>query len=363
MRIASFNVDKITLPSLTNSVFLVSLALFAGLFSGAAEANTPLSPFSYHSDLFKVSPPPSKDGRFSGSRVELAQTRPPKTPKPTSTTTGAENKPVGAAGEEEFTDTKRFSKGLRSFEFGDCKRVVRLLRPLALPGRVTDQDRLLKVHRMLGVCFLQLNDEAGARAALKALLYLKSDYVLDPFLTPPAVVKIFEEERQEVLRKLDAINRAKEKKEERRTLLIERNTTVEHIPFWTIFLPFGGAQMANDESIKGAVIGGLMGTTLATNVAAFWTVQGICWSQTTQEGTCTYAHDKVDGIASGASTWQNAHTTAQVVSASALGAFVLVYLYSVADGWWNWVPERVVKSEEKEQELTPEDQAARETIP
>jgi len=244
-----------------------------------------------------------------------------------------------------MSDTQRYTEGLRSFEFGDCERVVVVLDPLSKPGRVTDQERLLDVHRMLGVCYFQLKQEDRAREELKALLYLKADYVLDPFLTPPAVVDAFEQERQEVKRKLEAIQRSKEQQKPPPSRLVVRTVTVENVPFWSIFVPFGGAQFANDEPIKGGVIGGLTAGAVALNVAGFWTAQTLCWTLTVKDGGCFFPFD--DGSTT-TSTANTAYSVSQVVSISALAAAFVIYGYGVVDGWWNWVPQRTIDTVQTE---------------
>lgn len=155
------------------------------------------------------------------------------------------------------TDEQRFEQGATLFELGDCESVISVLADYTLGGANRPQEKLVEAHRMLGVCYFQLGRRTEAERELKQLLYLSPDYELDPFLTPPPVVKLFDDLKLELADKLEEIrkartevDKAKDQPPERVVVRVEVEREVRTTPWITTLIPFGGAQYANDEPVK-----------------------------------------------------------------------------------------------------------------
>lgn len=256
--------------------------------------------------------------------------------------------PVDAAPEAPLTDAERFRRGRNHFEFGDCTKVIETLEPLSVPGRLTDDERLIDTHWMLGVCYFQQDRKKLAAKELTRLLFIDSDYVLDPFLTPPPVVELFSDLRVEVKRKEEEIKANEKVSEPKPSLIIEREVVEQEVPLYAILIPFGGAQLMNGEPIKASVLGGLQLATVAVNLGAFATVQTIG----VVNGGTTFSSDGTGENP----PLMNAFIGASVVAGVALIGFGLTYGYSVADAWWNWVPRREISRTEERREATKDDQ-------
>lgn len=247
---------------------------------------------------------------------------------------------------EPATPDARFKRGTNFFEYGDCGQAVEVLAPLAQPGLLKDEREQMEVHRMLGVCFYQLGRIADASRELNSLLYIDPDYTLDPFLTPPPVVELFEAQKAGIRTKLAEIRRARERELEAEAptagMLVTRTTTVRQSPFVTIFLPFGLAQIANGEIVKGVVFGSVQGALLATNVGAYW---------------ATELMSEADGpdnvVPAPADT--TTYTTLAVVCGGALVLAVAAYGVGVVDAWWFREDREVVEDKEERRPLTPDE--------
>lgn len=268
---------------------------------------------------------------------------------PVQPATGVAPKEAVAPAPNAITDAERFRRGQNHFEFGDCKKVVTTLQELSSPGRLNNDDRLVETHRMLGVCYFQLGKKSDAERELKSLLYISSNYELDPFLTPPPVVELFTRLRSEVIRKLKEIDSTKDIKKETPSLVIERQVIQQETPLIAIFMPFGAAQALNgDPWWKSSLLGGLQVLPVVVSGAAFWTAQGVVFAN---EGSTKFEPlpDGSDGPE------LNIIRGAIVVGLVAFSATVLAYGYSVADGWWNWEPLREIDRSESQRPFTDED--------
>lgn len=278
----------------------------------------------------------------------------PASAPPTSAPAGADAPTAAPTGEAAtpdapLTDAERFRRGRNHFEFGDCKKVIETLEPLSLPGRLSDDERLIETHWMLGVCYYQQDRKKLAAKELTRLLFIDSDYVLDPFLTPPPVVELFADLRVEVKRKEEEIKANEKVSQPKPSLIIEREVVEQEVPLYAILIPFGGAQLMNGEPIKASVLGGLQLATIAVNLGAFATVQTIG----VVNGGTTFPSD---GISSENPPLMNAFIGASVVAGVALLGFGLTYGYSIADAWWNWTPRREISRTEDRREATKDDQ-------
>lgn len=255
--------------------------------------------------------------------------------------------------EEPPTPEARYKRGTNFFEYGDCTSAVEVLGPLAQPGQLKDEAQQVEVHRMLGVCFYQLGRIADASRELSSLLYIDPDYTLDPFLTPPPVVELFEAQKAGIRQKLDEIKKAREREEREAPaagILVERTTVIRESPFATIFMPFGLAQLANGDVGLGVVLGSAQAALLAANIGAYWWTVGISRPAT---GTPTPALFGAREVKTPGDTVL--YTTLAYAGAAALVVGVGVYLGSVVQAWWFREDRRVVEDKEERRALTPEE--------
>ena len=301
------------------AVFVVVTLSLSAMFSASAAAQTPAP----------AAPAPADDAAPKSAPVDFGRDL-------LSTPSDDETPPP-------LSDAERYRRGQNHFEFGDCEKVIETLQELSVPGRLADEDRLVETHRMLGVCYFQLGRRAAAERELKGLLYIKPEYVLDPFLTPPPVVELFAELRTDVQKKIAEINAAKTTVKPPVTVILEREITEQETPLFGIFVPFGGAQLLNGEPVKAGILGGLQGMAIAANVAAFWAVQTIVLTNPTGKEFVT--GDPLGTV----------HDGLLIAMPVALGTWALVYGYSVADAWWNWTPKREVSKTETRRDATKDD--------
>ena len=239
---------------------------------------------------------------------------------------GGKRQTPGVASEEQppsLTDAQRIRRARNLFEYGDCQSVIDVLENFEELSTQKQTDNLVDAHRMLGVCFHQLDRKTEAVRELRKILYLKPNYELDPFLTPPPVVELFEQLRIEMQTKLDEIDAAQDTStgeiEDVRVQIIERGSNVQTTPWAVVLLPFGIAQWVNGSPVKAAIFGGLQGALLTMNVAAFW--GGYLLAPDNRVSNSDQA------ILHGVLWW--GHIAALCLGGMAYGA-------GVADAWWNW---------------------------
>jgi hypothetical protein len=108
-------------------------------------------------------------------------------------------------------------------------------------------------------------------------------------------------------------------------------------------LPFGLAQVANGELVKGAIIGGIQGAFLVGNVAGYWA--NIALSKAGPDDTRTFKTQN-DAIT---------YRVLQTGHALMLVGFGLTWGYSVADALWNRDAQVVVSTKEQRRPLKPSD--------
>jgi hypothetical protein len=261
-------------------------------------------------------------------------------PKPVQN--AADDSPASAG--VRLTDDERYRRGTNLFEYGDCESVVDVMADFSIGGGGGDEERLAEAHRMLGICYFQLGRRAEAERELKSLLYLNPDFVLDPFLTPPPVVELFEQLKAGMREKLDDVRRAREstRKETQRTktLVIEKNTRVAVTPWQVVLLPFGLAQAANGEILKGVAFGIVQAGFIVANVGAWALLQALRPASggavVPVAGTVTLGGSEVTLQAILAQV-------AWVAMATTFGAFAVTYLAGVGDAWWNHEDEAVLE--------------------
>jgi hypothetical protein len=240
-----------------------------------------------------------------------------------------------------------FRRGEVRFEYGDCAGAVEAFEGIAVPGVLSDEKQLVEAYRILGVCFFQLGREGDATRSLEALLYIDPEYTLDPFRTPPPVTEHFEELKATIRRKLREIEEQRRGSTEpppSRTLLVERERLVKTTPFATVFLPFGLAQWANGEPLKGSFLGTAQGIALLANAGAGLTAVAIDLSD-----------QKLGTAPVGDIGQRQGYTVAWAISVAALAGLVGAYAYGVADALWNREAEVEIEVREQQREVPPDE--------
>ncbi len=270
----------------------------------------------------------------------LAQGPAPSTTTGT-TTTGTTTTATATTNEVPASPEQRFARGKRSFEYRDCPATIALLDELAIPGQLDDEAQQLDVHRMLGVCYALGEQRREASREFSSLLSLDPDHQLDPFEVPPPVMELFESQKVLMKTRLDELRRARERQKddfEDGGVLVERITTVRETPVAAAFLPFGLAQVANGDVVKGSVIGSVQGVGLLVNVIGYW------GSRLVQE------QGLPDGYTSEEVALENPFYFGHLIG---IGVFLVGYGVGVADALWNREDQAVLASKATKRPLTP----------
>jgi hypothetical protein len=263
------------------------------------------------------------------------------TPAIIPTTTTATTTP--AAAEPALSAEQRFSRGKRSFEYRDCPGTILLLEDLAVPGQLDDEAQQLDVHRMLGICYALGEQRREASREFSSLLSLDPDHQLDPFEVPPPVMELFESQKQLMKTRLDELRRARERQKddlEEGGVLVERITTVRETPLAAAFLPFGLAQLANGDVVKGTVIGSVQGVGLLVNIIGYWGSRVVV-EQGLPDG---YTQEEVN--------IENPFYFGHLIG---LGTFLVGYGVGVADALWNREDQAIMASKATKRPLTPKE--------
>lgn len=269
----------------------------------------------------------------------LAQDAPPAAPAPSAPSPVVEVVPAEPA-LPAATPEQRYAKGKNLFEYGDCPGTIEQLAPLVVPGTLGDERQQIDVHRMLGICLALANKPIEAARELSSLLAIDPDYTLDPFLTPPAAVEIFERQKTSMRAQLEEIRRAREADNKDNLdggVLVERVTTVRQTPLAAAFLPFGLAQAANDDAVMAIVLGSAQGVAVATAVVGFY-------------GDQAAKAELIKDPSLEAQSRQQTFWTVQVVGSL---AFALAYGIGVADALWNYEDKAVIDRKQTRRPLTP----------
>ncbi|MBI1948259.1 MAG: hypothetical protein HYS27_21400 [Deltaproteobacteria bacterium] len=254
------------------------------------------------------------------------------------------------------TPEQRYAKGKNLFEYGDCAGTLDQLGPLVVPGTLGDERQQLDVHRMLGICLALAGRPIEAARELSSLLAIDPDYSLDPFLTPPVAVEIFEKQKASMRVQLEEIRRAREADKKDSVdggVLVERVTTVRETPLAAAFLPFGLAQAANDDMVMAVVMGSLQGVSLAVAATGFYGDQiaktDLVWAAS-RGGSSSGGNAARQAAVDEAELRQQAFWGVQWVGSM---AFVLAYGVGVADALWNYEDRAVVERKQTRRPLTP----------
>jgi len=166
----------------------------------------------------------------------------------------------------------------KSYEQGDYRAVITLLRPLLYPKiALPSREKSLRARRLLGLSYLFEKDPAEAEKQFLAILSQRPDYQLDTLVDPAAAVEFFQRikrrnaEMLEAIRKREEYERrrreqqaaqaaalkedAKSEKDRRKGEYLVR--TVVKRNFWINLAPFGAGQFQNGQRAKGFALLGL----------------------------------------------------------------------------------------------------------
>ena len=168
------------------------------------------------------------------------------------------------------------------------------------------------------------------------MLFIQPQYKMDPFITPPPIMEIYQKLQKEIASKTKEMEKAREQSSaanKAKTVVIEKVVTRRRVPSAAPFIPFGYAQFENDEPWKAAAFAFTQLGLLTGNIASYWAkknylVPGTNYLVATQEEQRQYE------------MLQNF----QIGSAVMLGG---VYLLGVIDGLLNYSKIRVENESKK----------------
>jgi hypothetical protein len=176
------------------------------------------------------------------------------------------------------------------FAYGDYRAAEEVLSELVLPGRLVKEPDLVDAHRMLGICFFQLDNRGEARREFMALLYLAPDTRLDPFLTPPAVVEFFDAIRNEIADKLEAVRAKRERErgmQKPRPMVTVVERTAHRHSWFGVLMPLGYPQFERGAWIWGSLFATAQAAGALAAIACFWASQ----AQLTADGRVRVVYD------------------------------------------------------------------------
>lgn len=245
---------------------------------------------------------------------------------------------------EELTPDVRYRRGKTQFDGGDCNATVDLLAPLAVPGKLKEPKAQLDVHMMLATCYVDAKKDTEASRELSSVLAIEPDYSPDPFLVPPSVIELFEQQKAAMREELEVIRRAREAAKAAAAdlqggVVVERTTIIRDVPVAVAFMPLGLAQSANGENVKGLIFGSIQGALLVANASMYW-------AQIVTLG----GRDPAIALAD-----PETKATYQALGYGHLGSLVLfgvAYGVGVADALWNREDGAVVDRKQSRRPLT-----------
>ena len=181
----------------------------------------------------------------------------------------------------------------RDFEFGKYDQVLQSAQGLIDGGAAFNSQALLELHQMAGLSAFNLGQPKDAERHLSAVLRIDPDFVLDPFVYPPATIGFLERIRRELSPELEGIRQERRleaarrrsaaeaaererirAEEQRRSLeaLTRRTTirTVERRQFFVNLVPFGTGQFQQGRMNLGIFLASAEGALAATSIVAYW---------------------------------------------------------------------------------------------
>ena len=178
----------------------------------------------------------------------------------------------------------------------DCRQTVKTLDNPKLTQTLQDEPKLIEAYRTLGVCYFELGDQEKSKTAFSQLLFIKPDYELNAFITPPKLLDLFNQIKSHINSKSQELIAAREKK-----IIYTKHS------LFPAFVPFGVGQFENGNKIKGAIIASTEGVALAANIGFYW------WKQSLNTNTIPN------------------YSLVQSLQWVAIGTFLAIYAYGVID--------------------------------
>lgn len=206
-----------------------------------------------------------------------------------------------------------------AFEKRKCAQLIPLLNEKKFTEELQDESQFVDRYHMLGVCYFQLGDIKNAERELNELLFIDPNFELDPFITPPPLLDLFNQLKSSIKAKSLELELAKEQAIEKLPAATSK-ISYKKSSILPAFLPFGLGQFENGESTKGAIIAAAQVSALSTNIGFYW------WKRS------------LNGTQGTTSTLEQ-YNFAQTLQFVALGAFLAAYIYSVTDAVLNREPE------------------------
>jgi tetratricopeptide (TPR) repeat protein len=199
-----------------------------------------------------------------------------------------------------------------AFEKRKCAQLISLLKGKKITEELQDESQFIDRYRMLGVCYFHIGDKENAKKELNELLFIDPNFEFDPFVTPPPLLDLFNQLKNNIKAKSQELELAKElaiDKTPARTskILYGKNSIIP------AFLPFGLGQFENRQATKGATMQVSM---LSANISFYW------WKRS------------LSGVQGKISTLEQ-YNLAQTLQFVALGAFLAAYVYGVTDAFLN----------------------------
>jgi hypothetical protein len=237
--------------------------------------------------------------------------------------------------------TDRFEQARVAYERNDYKQVVSLVRPLLYPNiQLASQSEVQEAHRLLGIAWYKLHDEAAAEREFAILLENNPDFRLDRLVDGADVAQFVDrlrtrmEQELERARKLGAERaeaaerrRAREEEERRKNQpkVYVQVKVVEH-PYALNNFPFGVGQWQNGQRGKALAFLGTEALFATTSFVLFLV--------------------RDFGYPSGQITSSNhgAASTIQTIQIATGGVFYGLWALGVADALKHYAPSTVTKS-------------------
>lgn len=174
---------------------------------------------------------------------------------------------------EESVDV-RLQKATQAFETQDYDLAIKLMRPLIAEKAIEDPSDQRSTLERLAASYWFTGATDAARLTFGNLLKTAPEHPLDPLYYPQELISFFEAEKKR-LKDLGFIGGGSSAVEpETRARMALVKTIIERpMPTIGYLMPFGVGQFANQESGKGTLLAVLQGIGLATNIAAWITIE------------------------------------------------------------------------------------------
>ncbi len=201
------------------------------------------------------------------------------------------------------------------FEKRNCKQVIHLLNEKDFTKDFEDESEFIDRYHMLGVCYFQAGDKKNTEIELNELLFINPNFELDPFITPPPLLELFNQLKNSIKEKSKELELAKEKAVDKPSM-VGKNFAYKKTSIIPAFSPFGLGQFTNKETAKGIIVAAAQVSMLSANIGCYWWKRSLVDTQ-------------------GTSATLEQYNLAQTLQFVALGSFLAIYAYSVADAIWN----------------------------